>query len=148
MRDACDEVLRTLEKALQQLPDARVLEVGSTAIKGAVGKGDIDILVMTGESSFKKMLAILDALFPRNPRQLSNAIYQGYTVPSVLDIALQCTVRGSTHDRFEDFINALQNSKPLLDAYNKLKAGWHGKNMHGYRAAKAKFIADVLKNRP
>lgn len=122
------------------LPGAEIREVGSTAVPGAIGKGDIDLLVRTPPERFEATRTLLDGLVPRNPNQLSNAIYQGYTVPSPLDIAIQLTVAGGPYDDFVAFLDDLIADPALLAAYNQLKREWHGHSMDEYREAKAAFI--------
>lgn len=129
------------------VPDADVQEVGSTAVPGVIGKGDLDVLVRVEAAAFPDLLARLDTTFPRNPHQLSNATYQGYTVPSPLDVALQCTPFGSPYDDFLPFLDALRADDALIAAYNALKRRWDGRAMDAYRARKAAFIRAVLDGR-
>lgn len=125
-------------------PWADALEVGSTAIEGVLGKGDLDVLVRTDESRFSALLTALDTVFDRNPAQFASPIYQGYVVQSPLDVALQCTVAGGLHDDFEPFLLALRASAPLRAAFNDLKRGFDGHSMDAYRVAKRAFVEDVL----
>jgi len=125
-------------------PEAEVLEVGSTAVEGVIGKGDIDLLVRAPAEHFDTVRARLDAAFPRNPDQLSNDVYQGYTVDSPLDVAIQCTVTGGPFDDFEPFLVALRADPALVAAYNALKRRWDGQPMEAYRSAKRAFIEGVL----
>lgn len=136
-----DQLLSTLAKLV---PEADVVEVGSTAIPGVIGKGDLDVLVRVPEGRFQATRQALDGAFPRNPEQLSNAIYQGYTVPSELDVAIQLTVAGGPYDDFLPFLEALRAEPELVQAYNALKRRWDGKPMDAYREAKSSFIQAVL----
>jgi len=124
--------------------EAEVLEVGSTAVTGVIGKGDIDWLVRAPAGRFAEVRARLDVAFARNPDQLSTDIYQGYLVDSPLDVAIQCTVRGGPFDDFEPFLVALRTDPALITAYNALKRRFDGRSMDDYRAAKRAFIEDVL----
>ncbi|MEZ4316870.1 MAG: FAD-dependent oxidoreductase [Myxococcota bacterium] len=135
---------RLLARLAALVPDAEVLEVGSTAIPGCIGKGDLDVLVRAPAARFEAVRAALDAVFPRNPHQLSNAEYQGYTVPSELDVAIQCTVKGGPYDDFEPFLVALRGDPGLVRDYDALKRQWNGQPMDAYRAAKSAFIRGVL----
>lgn len=139
-RDAALEPLRAALPAWSE-----VLEVGSTAVDGVIGKGDIDLLVRVPRERFEEARAIVDQLFDRNPDQLSNEQYQGYRVPSELDVAVQLTVRGGPHDDFIAFLDALRASPALIELYNALKRAWHGEPMDDYRKAKSQFIAEVLR---
>lgn len=126
------------------VPWADVHEVGSTAIAGVIGKGDVDVLVRVPAARFDEARAALDSTFERNADQLSNAIYQGYLVPSALDVAIQLTVTGGPYDDFLPFMDALANDPTLVRRYNELKREWHGRPMDDYRTAKSAFIRDVL----
>jgi GrpB-like predicted nucleotidyltransferase (UPF0157 family) len=128
----------------EAVPEAEVIEVGSTAIPGVIGKGDLDILVRCPADRFDETLLRLDACLPRNPKQFSSADYQGYVVPSPLDVALQVTVAGGPHDDFVPFVEALTADPDLVERYNQLKRTWDGRPMDAYREAKADFIQQVL----
>lgn len=138
------ERTRVLHTLARVLPAAEALEVGSTAVDGVIGKGDLDVLVRVPEGDFPAARAALDGCFRRNPDQLANALYQGYTVDSALDVAVQLTVKGGPYDDFERFLEALRADPALVDRYNALKRAWHGRPMDAYRAAKAAFIEAVL----
>lgn len=139
---ARDAALEQLRAALPAWADA--LEVGSTAVEGVLGKGDIDLLVRVPRARFEEARAIVDQLFERNPDQLSNDQYQGYLVPDELDVAVQLTVRDGPYDHFIAFLDALRASPELVERYNALKRAWDGEPMDEYRRAKARFIAEVL----
>jgi len=127
-------------------PD-RVQEVGSTAVRGIVGKQDLDFLVLVTTSEFPIVRSKLDEIFPRNPEQLSNEEYQGYTVESKLDVAIQLTVEGGAHDTFLEFLVCLRESDVLRAEYNLLKQAFDGRAMDEYREAKHEFIERVLSSR-
>jgi GrpB-like predicted nucleotidyltransferase (UPF0157 family) len=139
------------ERALALLrgavPEAEVFEVGSTAVEGVIGKGDLDFLVRVGPAAFPGLLQKLDAVLARNPNQLSNDAYQGYVVPSPLDVAVQATVKGGPYDDFLAFLDALRGDPALVDEYNALKREWHGRPMDAYREAKGAFVRRVLQGR-
>lgn len=146
-----DAALRTeVERVLSLVravipPGAEVLEVGSTAVPGVIGKGDIDLLARASHEHFDALRGALDAHFERNAGQLSNATYQGYLVPSSFDVAIQCTVRSGPYDDFEAFLHALREDPSEVSAYNELKRAWDGQSMAAYRVAKATFIERVLR---
>lgn len=142
------EAARVLAWIRAVVPAADVREVGSTAVPGVIGKGDLDVLVRVPEPDFAATRAALDAVFPRNPAQFSDARYQGYTVPSAMDVAIQLTVTGGPYDSFVAFLDALAASPGRVAAYNALKRAWDGRPMAEYRAAKAAFIEAVLAGAP
>lgn len=138
------ERTRVLSALRLILPEADILEVGSTAVAGVIGKEDIDVLVRVKSPAFIKARTVLDVVFKRNPDQLSNAQYQGYLVNSSMDVAIQLTILGSFYDDFERFLDALRRDPQLLSRYNALKRAWDGKPMTEYRKAKRQFIESTL----
>jgi GrpB-like predicted nucleotidyltransferase (UPF0157 family) len=142
LRSECDRAIALVRAAV---PDAEVLEVGSTAVPGVIGKGDVDLLVRVPLAAFEATREALDRVLPRNPQQLSDAAYQGYTVPSPIDVAVQLTVKGGEYDTFVEFLDALRADPALVERYNALKREWDGQPMDEYRAAKAAFIEAVLR---
>ena len=120
------------------------MEVGSTAVAGAVGKQDIDFAVRVPAAFFVKTRRCLDAYLERNPDQLSNSEYQGYHVGSNFDVAVQLIVSGGQYDHFERFLQALNSNSDLVKVYNSLKRKWNGKPMDDYPRAKRAFIEVVL----
>jgi GrpB-like predicted nucleotidyltransferase (UPF0157 family) len=121
-----------------------LLEVGSTAVEGVVGKEDIDFALVVPRHQFAGARADLDTLFERDPQQISNGEYQGYKLHSTFDAAVQLLVSGSQYDTFDKFLNRLQQSASLRLAYNELKAKWNGQPMGEYRVAKREFIEAAL----
>lgn len=142
--DLAAERDRILAAVRSVVPHAEVLEVGSTAIEGVIGKQDLDLLVRVPLEEFARTRELLDRAFPRDAQQLSDDLYQGYKVPSTLDAALQLTVKGCGYDRFSLFLDALREDPALVGEYNALKRRWHGGSMRGYRAEKSAFIESVL----
>lgn len=142
---ARDAALAQLRAALPAWAD--VLEVGSTAVEGVIGKGDIDLLVRVPAERFEEARGLVDQVFARNPDQLSNDRYQGYLVPSELDVAVQLTVRDGPYDSFVAFLDALRASPARVEQYNALKRAWDGRPMDEYREAKAAFIEEILRSR-
>jgi GrpB-like predicted nucleotidyltransferase (UPF0157 family) len=122
-----------------------IKEVGSTAIAGTIGKGDIDLLITVRADDFLSARTKLDLAFERDSDQLSNDIYQAFIIPSSVDIKVQLTVRDGPYDRFEAFLNVLRKDPKVLAQYEALKRSMDGKPMSVYRKAKAQFIQSVLK---
>jgi len=122
----------------------RVIEAGSTAVPGLVGKGDLDFLVLVSAAEFSVAREILDHHFSRNPEQLANEQYQGYKVESNMDVAIQLTIEGGRYDTFETFLEILNSSAEVREHYNRLKYAYDGKSMQEYREAKSAFIEKAL----
>ena len=142
------EKQRVMELLCAMVPRSCVMEVGSTAVQGLIGKQDVDFAVCVPRRRFVATRRVLDAALSRNPGQLSDSQFQGYLVASPLDIAVQLTVEGGPYDDFSAFLAALKASATLREAYNALKRYWDGRPMEDYRGAKAAFIAAALRKRP
>ena len=111
---------------------------------GVIGKQDVDFAVRVQAERFATARAILDGLFARDTDQLSNAEFQGYIVPSELDVSVQLFHAGGQYDVFEAFLGLLGSDESLRRRYNDLKSQWNGRPMRDYRAAKDAFIESVL----
>jgi GrpB-like predicted nucleotidyltransferase (UPF0157 family) len=129
-----------------KLPYAEILEVGSSAVMGAIGKEDIDFAVLVPLRLFLDAKQELDGILERDEFQLCNDKYQGYKVKSPWEISVQLTVQGGEYDVFGLFMDALRRDQRLLDNYNALKRKFHGRPMYEYRVEKSKFIESVLLN--
>ena len=141
LRQEVDRVLGLIRKVV---PSASVMEVGSTAIEGVVGKQDLDFVVRVPSNRFDQARRIMDLAFSRNSQQISNGEYQGYVVPSPLDVAIQLIVEDGQYDTFEKFLLTVSADPALKRAYNDLKVAWDGRPMKEYRVAKRCFIDSVL----
>jgi GrpB-like predicted nucleotidyltransferase (UPF0157 family) len=146
------ELLDRERARVQALLDAAVpwadrFEVGSTAVEGVQGKQDLDWLVRVPQARFAETRRALDRALPRHPDQLSNGQYQGYRVPSPLDVAVQLTVAGGPHDDFLAFLDALRGDAELRERYNTLKREHDGGPMEEYRRAKGAFVQQALASR-
>jgi GrpB-like predicted nucleotidyltransferase (UPF0157 family) len=135
---------RLLNVVQEAAPCGSVVEVGSTAVEGVIGKGDIDIAVRVPRLSFAAVRAEFDRRFRRNAEQLSNDKFQGYLLDSPLDAAIQLFVADSEFDHFEPFLALLRSSAELRAAYNDLKRRYHNRPMDEYRSAKNEFITTAL----
>ena len=139
---------RERERILQLLNNllsfGAVVEVGSTAVEGVIGKEDIDFLVRVPCDRFGEARNILDQHFERNERQLADSEFQGYRVASPIDVSVQLTIENGRYDDFEPFLLQLRSDPALRRAYNDLKLAWNGRPMEEYRAAKSDFIAAAL----
>ena len=145
----CSDILnserkRITQRLLEIVPENHLFEVGSTAIEGVIGKQDIDFLIRVRPNDFVSIRTALDQIFTRNPDQLSNDLYQGYTVESEMDVAIQLTIEGGPHDHFLTFLSRLRANIDLRQKYNELKTEFDGCAMADYQNAKHKFINEVL----
>jgi GrpB-like predicted nucleotidyltransferase (UPF0157 family) len=98
---------RVLKNLARLLPFATtILEVGSTAVQGIVGKEDIDLLVRVPRGQFSDARQILDRTYSRNERQFSDDEFQSYLVISPLEVAVHLVVQDERHDVFERFLHS------------------------------------------
>jgi GrpB-like predicted nucleotidyltransferase (UPF0157 family) len=158
--DADDEIFQLRDPPLQALAEAReiwlprleaalpyaeILEIGSTAVAGLIGKQNLDFLARVRREDFARALRVLDEALARCPRQAADEALQAYRLPGgELDIALRLATVGAPCDGFHLFLEALRADAQLRAAYNRLKIQWNGKKMRGYCAAKALFVAKAL----
>ena len=133
------------------LPAAEIEHVGSTAIPGALTKGDLDLLVRVPAARFEAAVAALRDLYaihqPENwtPTYASFADARSHDPP----VGVQLTVAGSADDAlFAPFRDALIADPELLAQYNALKRSLDGAEYERYTAAKGSFVERVLARGP
>jgi GrpB-like predicted nucleotidyltransferase (UPF0157 family) len=134
-------------RVLRLLPDAEVEHVGSTAIPGALTKGDVDVLVRVTIHDFDDAVSQLRSMYavhqPHNwtPTLASFADRDADDPP----VGVQLVVAGSADDRlFGPFREALIRDPALLAAYNALKRSHDGDHYQHYTDVKGEFVRDVL----
>ena len=144
-----DALERAREKWLPRLeaclPFAEIMEIGSTAVAGVIGKQDLDFLARVRREDFSLARERLEEVLERHPRQVCDETLQAYRLPrDDVDIVLRLAVVGGPHDLFHLFVERLRDDPRLRTAYNRLKGKWNGKTMRDYRAAKSDFVAKAL----
>lgn len=129
------------------LPEARVEEVGTSALPGALSKGDLDVCVSVDPDDHA---AAVQRLIQAGYRIKADTL-RGPELcmleapPGAVDLALQVVARGSRFERiFLGFRDALRAHPELVQRYNAVKQQAAPRGASGYRAAKAAFIAEVL----
>ena len=129
------------------LPVAEIEHVGSTAVPGALTKGDLDLLVRVPAAHFAAAVATLRALYavhqPENwtPTYASFADAAAHAPP----VGVQLAVAGSADDAlFGPFRDALIADPALLAQYNALKRGLDGADYEHYTDEKGAFVERVL----
>lgn len=134
------------DRLITLLPYAEIEHVGSTAVQGCVGKGDIDILVRVREPDFTAAAAALDTLLARSTRNDSTDVYIEYDwLRDEVSASVQLVTAGSLLDRrFRGLKSALLGDPRAIDRYNSLKVGCAGQPMELYRARKAALIDELL----
>ena len=127
------------------LPFAEIEHIGSTAVPGALTKGDLDVLVRVENGEFRVAEEALAGLFVRNdgtPRTETFASFKDEA--AIPPLGIQLVVRGSEWDLFSRFRDALNRDSRLVAEYNELKERFQNASMDEYRSSKEQFIERVL----
>ncbi|MBL8277053.1 MAG: GrpB family protein [Pelomonas sp.] len=140
-----EEIKREVERLI---PESRVEHVGSSAIPGAVSKGDIDICVIVPALRHPSAVATLESAgYVAKIGTLRTPDLCMLQSPRTdCDVALQVIASGSRFEFFMDFRDALRNSPALVQKYNEVKQSSAGAGPDEYRSAKSDFIAAVLQS--
>ena len=129
------------------LPDAQVQHMGATSVPGSWSKGDVDLAVLVAPAMLEASVLRLQAAGYRiEADTLRTPELCMLRAPRTdLDLALQVLAHGSALARdFLRFRDALLASPALVANYNAIKAEHASAGMQAYRAAKSRFIAQVL----
>jgi GrpB-like predicted nucleotidyltransferase (UPF0157 family) len=123
------------------LPQAEIEHIGSTAIPGAITKGDLDILVRVSANDFAAAEELLAKHFARNEGSFRSDSFASFCDDAANPpLGIQLVVRGSDLDDFTQFRDALRAEPHLLAEFNALKRECEGMEMDAYRERKAAFI--------
>lgn len=134
------EIRGRLSKAV---PYAEIEHIGSSAIKGAVSKGDLDILVRIEGAQFAEAQAAIETLgFTVKQGTLRTDSLCMLEGPQ--GIAVQLIERGSKFEMFARFRDLMNAAPDLVEKYNALKMSSTGLSEEEYRARKSKFIEALL----
>ena len=129
------------------LPAAEIEHVGSTAIPGALTKGDLDLLVRIPAVQFDAAVATLRGLYAVHQPENWTPTYASFADAAAHDppVGVQLAVAGSADDaRFGPFRDALIAEPALLARYNALKRGLDGADYEHYTDVKGAFVERVL----
>jgi GrpB-like predicted nucleotidyltransferase (UPF0157 family) len=129
------------------LPHAVIEHIGSSAIPGAVSKGDLDIYVSVAPSDHATSISILRGHgYAEKLDTLRNEhlCMLEWHHPDEAH-AVQLVARGSPFETFLVFRDALLARPALVDEYNQIKRSAAHLSATEYRAAKSGFIERVLR---
>lgn len=131
---------------LQKISNLEIEHIGSSAIKGALSKGDLDILVRTSKDRFSEVLSGIQGLgfFIKEDTLRTDQLCMLESKNDGVDVAIQLIERGSKFEMFIQFRDALNADPHLVKQYNQLKVESTGMLAHEYRQRKARFIEEVL----
>lgn len=129
------------------LPAVEIEHVGSTAIPGALTKGDLDLLVRVPAARFAAAVATLRRLYAVHQPENWTPTYASFADAAASDppVGVQLAVAGSADDAlFGPFRDALIADPALLEEYNALKRGLDGADYERYTDVKGAFVERVL----
>lgn len=126
------------------LPHAEIEHIGSSAIKGALSKGDLDILVRVKNHEFHAALSALQSLGFRIKEDTRRTEWL-CMLEDGHESAIQLIESGSQGEMFVQFRDHLNGNPALVKKYNDLKNESTGLSPETYRKRKSEFIECVLK---
>ncbi len=128
------------------LPSATVEHIGSSAVPGAISKGDLDVYVAVRSDEFLHAVETLRGLGFRDrtdtlrTEQLYPFTGDGFPI----DVGIQLVERGSRFEFFRRFRDLLKSDSELLERYNQLKLDAASLDDDAYRGLKSSFIEAIL----
>ena len=123
------------------LPGADLQHVGSTAVPGALTKGDLDIQVRVPPASFAAAEVALAATYARNAGNPAREGFASFEVRGGdVDVGIQLTSIDGADDSFWRFRELLLARRDVQAAYDALKRSHEGGPMDAYRRAKDAFF--------
>jgi GrpB-like predicted nucleotidyltransferase (UPF0157 family)/RimJ/RimL family protein N-acetyltransferase len=136
-------------KIRQAIPAARIEHIGSSAIEGAVSKGDLDIFVGVEPELFQDAIISIKSLGfqikAESFRNESLCQFEWHDYP--LPVGLQLAMNRSEFEFFLAFRDRMNADADLRSSYNQLKRQACDLNEDEYRRVKSKFIENVLRGR-
>lgn len=147
---ACEDRAKAIFKKWKsiieaEIPSSKVEHVGSTAVHGALTKGDIDLYVEIPKDAHATAVSAIETMGFRvklDTHRDSELCMLEH--PGVEGFALQVVARGSRYNFFLRFRDALNSDEYLVQQYNDLKLSCIGATPEQYRERKTRFILDVL----
>ena len=129
------------------LPAAEVEHIGSTAVPGALTKGDLDLLVRIPSSQFDSAVAALRRRYAVNqPRSWTSQFASFKQEPAdEIPVGVQLVIAGGKDDAlFLAWRDRLRTDPGLRERFNAFKRGQVGAGPDEYIEAKAEFIEAEL----
>ena len=132
---------------LDLLPGVIVEHIGSSAIPGAISKGDLDVFVGVEKSKFEVVVQKLKLLnFLESQTSLRSPELCMLDSQVEPNLALQVVALGSVYESFIEFRDILRLNPVLVAKYNNLKVSCIGMSAVDYREHKREFIEQVLES--
>ena len=136
---------RVSSELMSVLSEAEIHHVGSTAIRGTLTKGDLDILVRAKPEAFEACDRVLSETYARNPGSDRTDEFSAFCDDTTdPPLGLQLVVSGSQYDSFLQWRNLIRDDVEIRDEYDDLKRRFDGCPEAEYREAKGDFIEKHL----
>jgi uncharacterized protein len=131
------------------LPHADVQHIGATSVKGALTKGDVDLVVLVERIDFNRSVAALRSIYEINQAENWTETFASFKDDSSFDLPFgaQLVVAGRDDFFFIRLQQRLSSDHAALEEYNALKRAHHGGDPNVYRQAKGTLIARLLAER-
>jgi GrpB-like predicted nucleotidyltransferase (UPF0157 family) len=132
------------------LPGVAVHHIGATAIRGALTKGDLDVLIRVEQGSFAQAIEALRTIFlvkqPENWDQhfASFGSDIGYAMP----VGVQLVVQDSEADFFIYVRDYLGSHPEALELYNRVKSEAADRGADEYWSAKNEVLTSIIALKP
>ena len=131
-------------------PKAKIEHIGSSAIQGALSKGDLDIYLEVEPDQFLETLEGLQRDFGFSIKRdtlRTDSLCMLIQVIDQIDVAIQLVKKGSEFNMFILFRDRMNADSKLVQQYNRLKLTYHDQPGDLYRQKKSSFISNVLKQK-
>lgn len=144
-RDVAESFVSERHTISSLIPHAVVEHIGSTAIHGAMTKGDLDILVSVDASSMAEADRVLSERYARNEASGRSETFSAFVNDSGrFAVGIQLVATGSEDDLDFRVVQAELSRPQILAKYNELKRRFEGRSAKAYRTAKDDFIRQIL----
>lgn len=141
----CDNWFQRYRKRVRVLlPEAVVEHIGSSAIPGAISKGDLDVYVGVNPQELESATRLLCTLGFSEKQNTLRTPELCMLESKTEDVAFQIVAIGSQYDCFLHFRDRLRSCPDLVERYNRLKRSCEGYEQEDYRRIKSEFIEEVL----
>lgn len=132
-------------RLLGLLPYADIQHIGSTAIPGALTKGDLDLQVRVLQTEFPAAEARLAEIYQRNTGSIRTPSFASFKDDHAEPpLGIQLTVTGDELDDFCAFRDFIVTHPAYLEEFNQLKRSAEGLAMDDYRERKGRFVEKIL----
>ena len=131
------------------VPGGRIEHIGSSAIPGAISKGDLDVCLIVPQAAHANAVSRLIAhgYHEQQDTLRTPELCMLNSPAGAAEHAVQVVAAGSEFEDFLQFRDALLANPELVSQYNAVKTQSSHLGHEQYRAAKSAFITTVLATR-